>query len=393
MIGPHSTVTRANSLPNTCFRSSFEGFTPEITVELNEEIFWFRCSCPGLYQCSVTGLAFQMSGDGVVVYRVVPWDRRLLAQNGKQPAGPLFDIKCEQQSVRQLYLPHCEIYSTGACHFLSVAHVEDEGIELIPPQEVTQTHIIVNIERFSGFGIIRDADSPPEPVRALVLLFYRPPSSSDESSLLNVLLLPKNVVLQKVVHTRKKLVGDESYIEMASDCKLQPKGEYTLSTSPADDTVLVQPAVAEFDSDNYDNYLPSFQVILETALRRMRLFLRDSGQCSVWERRVRLSVSAVNQHRGPSGRNGPSHERLQEVRVSLIERVSVPVLKSLLDKLFEKKVIADLEMEEADGKQSRADRARFVIDTVRRKGEVASSEMIRILCEDDPFLCENLGLI
>lgn len=373
--------------------SSFEDFTPEITVELNEETFWFWCSCPGLYQCSVTGLVFQMTGDGVVVYRVVPWNRRLLAQHHKQPAGPLFDIKCEQQCVRRLYLPHCEIYSADECHFLSVAHVEDESIEFIAPQKFTETHVIISTERFSAFGITKDEDSPPEPVRALVLLFYRPPSSSDNSSLLNVLLLPKNVVLRDVVHSRKKLVGDETYIETSSHCKLQPKEEYALSTCPEDDTVLVQPAKAEFDSDSYDNFIPSFQVSLETAMRHMKLFLRDSSQRSVWERRVCLSVSAVNQHRRPSDRDGPSHQRLVEVRVGFIEGVSGPVLKSLLDKLFEKKVIADPEREEADGIQHRADRARFVIDTVRKKGEAASSEMIKILWEDDHFLCEKLGLI
>lgn len=392
-MAPHSTVTQAKSLPNMHFRSSFEDFTPEITVELNEETFWLRCSCPGLYRCRVTGLVFHMTGDGVVVYRVVPWNRSLLAQHHKQPAGPLFDIKCEQRSVRQLYLPHCEIYSTGGCHFLSVAHVEDEGIEFIAPQKVTMTHIIISITRFSEFGIIKDEESPPEPVRALVLLFYRPPSSSDNSSLLNVLLLPRNVVLRDVVHSRKKLVGDESYIETFSRCKLWPKEEYTLSTRPADDTVLVEPTEAEFDSDNYDNYIPSFQVSLETAMKHIQLFLKDSSQSSVWQKRVPLSVSAVNQQRSPSDRNGPSPERLLDVRIGLIDGVSGPVLKSLLDKLFDKKVITDSEREEAGGIQNRKDRNRFVIDTVRKKGEAASSEMIKILCEDDPYLCKNLGLI
>uniref|UniRef100_A0A671XAD6 CARD domain-containing protein n=1 Tax=Sparus aurata TaxID=8175 RepID=A0A671XAD6_SPAAU len=70
-----------------------------------------------------------------------------------------------------------------------------------------------------------------------------------------------------------------------------------------------------------------------------------------------------------------------------------PVLKSLLDKLFEKKVLTDPERESADEMQNRGDKARFVIDTVRRKGEAASSEKIEFLREVDPFLCEHIGLI
>ncbi|CAB1344199.1 unnamed protein product, partial [Coregonus sp. 'balchen'] len=63
-----------------------------------------------------------MEGEGEVLYRTVPWDRRLLAQSGKRPAGPLFNIDCPQKSVCQLHLPHCQIHSGGGCDFLSVAH-------------------------------------------------------------------------------------------------------------------------------------------------------------------------------------------------------------------------------------------------------------------------------
>uniref|UniRef100_A0A673AU62 CARD domain-containing protein n=1 Tax=Sphaeramia orbicularis TaxID=375764 RepID=A0A673AU62_9TELE len=84
--------------------------------------------------------------------------------------------------------------------------------------------------------------------------------------------------------------------------------------------------------------------------------------------------------------------RLLDVRSGFIDGVSEPVLKSLLDKLLVKRVVTDAEMDKVNGMQTRADKARLVIDTVRRKGEDASSEMIEILCELDPFLCENLDL-
>uniref|UniRef100_A0A671XD01 CARD domain-containing protein n=1 Tax=Sparus aurata TaxID=8175 RepID=A0A671XD01_SPAAU len=84
---------------------------------------------------------------------------------------------------------------------------------------------------------------------------------------------------------------------------------------------------------------------------------------------------------------------LKDIRSSFIEGISGPVLKSLLDKLFEKKVLTDSERESADDKHNREDKARFVIDTVRRKGEAASLEVIEFLREVDPFLCKHLGLI
>ncbi|XP_036935971.1 NACHT, LRR and PYD domains-containing protein 1b allele 3-like [Acanthopagrus latus] len=389
----NQTFRPSQSLPDMLLKSSFEEFTPDITVDEDDESYRFLCSCPGLYQCSVTGLVFHMEGEGDVVYRIVSWDRRLLAQHHKKPAGPLFDIKCQQKSVCRLHLPHCEIPSTAGCQFLSVAHLNDEGIEFIAPHKVTDTHVIINISGFSGYGNIKDDDSPCFPVQALVLLFYRPAYDPDLESLLNVLILPGNVSVRDVRRTRKSLVGDELYIETSSHCKLLPGQEYTLSTCPEDDSVLVQPTTAEFDSDNYDNYIPSFQVDLEKILKHIKLFLRDTNRHSVWERRVCLSSAGLTKSCGQSALNLPSHQKLFDIRSSFIEGISGPVLKSLLDKLFEKKVLIDSERESVDEMQNRGDKARLVIDTVRRKGEAASSEMIEFLCELDPFLCEHLGLI
>uniref|UniRef100_A0A8P4KT35 Caspase recruitment domain-containing protein 8 n=2 Tax=Dicentrarchus labrax TaxID=13489 RepID=A0A8P4KT35_DICLA len=385
----NKTFTRAKSLPDMLFKNSFEEFTPDITADENDESYRFQCSCPGLYQCSVTGLLFHMEGEGDVVYRIVPWDRRLLGQHHKQPAGPLFDIKCVQQSMCQLHLPHCEIRSTGGCGFLSVAHVNDDSIEFIVPHKITETRVIINITGFSAFGNVKDEDSPPDPVRALVLLFYRPPADPDLTSFLNVLLLPRNVVLRDVLRTRKRINKDENYIETSSYCKLHPKQEYKLSTCPEDDSVLVQPTEAEFDEESYVNYIPSFQVRLKTIIVNIKLLLRETKSShSVWEREVCLPSSAVKRCV-----QGSSDERLLDIWSSFIDGISGPVLKSLLDKLFEKTVLTDSERESADEIQNKSDKARFVIDTVRKKGEAAGSEMIDFLCEVDPFLSEHLGLI
>uniref|UniRef100_A0A8C9ZK52 Caspase recruitment domain family member 8 n=1 Tax=Sander lucioperca TaxID=283035 RepID=A0A8C9ZK52_SANLU len=390
---PNKTFTRAESLPDMLLKTSFEEFTPDITADESDETYRFQCSCPGLYQCSVTGLVFHMEGEGDVVYRIVPWNRRLLAQHHKKPAGPLFDIKCLQQSVCQLHLPHCEIRSTGGCDFLSVAHVNDEDIEFISPHRITETHVIINITGFSGFGNVKDEDSPPDLVRALVLLFYRPPADPELRSILNVLLLPRNVVLRDVLRIRKKLVGDESYIETSPHCKLHPQQEYSLSTCPEDDSVLVQPTEAEFDCDNYDNFFPSFQVRLKKLLTDIKLFLRDTNSShSVWEREVTLFPTVVRMPFVQNTVNLRPNDRLLDIRSSFIDGISGPVLKSLLDKLLEKKVMADSERESADSMKNTRDKARFVVDTVRKKGEAASSEMIEFLCEADPFLCEHLGL-
>lgn len=381
---------RRLSLPSMVLSSSFQEFTPEVTVGDLDEAYRFQSSGPGLYQCSVTGLVFDMETAGVVVYGTVPWNRRMLDRYHKKPAGPLFDITCVDKSVVQLHLPHCELRPTGGWHFLSVAHMEDDGsVEFIRPQKVTETHVVISITSFSPVGNVKDAESPPDPVRALVLLFLRPSAGPDLQALLNVLLLPKNVSLRDVQRTRKALVGDEIYIETSPHCKLRPQQVYALTTTP-EDSGRVQPKEAEFDEDSYDNCFPAFQVILTKVVTNLNLLLTDksSARC-VWEREVCLPSSRV---RGPPGPDPPPHHRLLTIRSGFINGISGPCLKSLLDKLLEKGAITEAELEEVGGIQVRADKARFVIDTVRRKSEDQMSAMMESLCELDPSLCSSIGL-
>ncbi|XP_039473527.1 NACHT, LRR and PYD domains-containing protein 1b allele 3-like [Oreochromis aureus] len=382
-------LTQATCSPDMKPKRSFEEFTPIIAADdSDDETYLFQCSSAGLYQCSVTGLVFVMKGEGDVVYRTVPWNRKLLDKHHKKPAGPLFDIKCQQQSVCQLHLPHCELISTAGGQSLKVAHVNDETIEFILPHQITESHVVINITGFSGYGNVKDEDSPPGPVQAMVLLFYKPPEELNFRSFLNVLLLPRNIVVHDVKNKRRELVGEEMYIDVPSKCILHPKQVYSLSTVPDDDLINIQPYEAEFDEE-YPNYsITTFQVILKTIITDINLSVtHQSSSSCVWEREVCLLPNRVR-----SMISSPN-KRLLNVRSSFIDRISGPVLSSLMDKLLEKGVMVDGDREEADAMQSRSDRARFVIDTVRRKGEAASSQMIEFLRELDAFLHRNLFLI
>uniref|UniRef100_A0A3B4X252 CARD domain-containing protein n=1 Tax=Seriola lalandi dorsalis TaxID=1841481 RepID=A0A3B4X252_SERLL len=83
---------------------------------------------------------------------------------------------------------------------------------------------------------------------------------------------------------------------------------------------------------------------------------------------------------------------LMSVRTQFISRVSEPVLRKLLDKLLERGVITDDEMESA-ATLNRPDKARVVIDMVRRKGSQASSALIAALYEEDSCLSAELLIL
>ena len=75
-------------------------------------------------------------------------------------------------------------------------------------------------------------------------------------------------------------------------------------------------------------------------------------------------------------------------------RVSDPVIKGLLDDLYDKEVFNTAEKESViQDKTNTTDWARWVIQTVINKGETASQIMIDCMKKKDKHLCITLGLI
>ncbi|KAG7234381.1 hypothetical protein INR49_004859 [Caranx melampygus] len=164
----------------------------------------FRCPGPGQFQCTSTGLVFVMDQEAELFYKTVQWDESLLQSVGKMAAGPLFSIRCPEDAVHQLHLPHCETKEGLHCDgLLSVAHITDDGISFIEPLEITDTHVIISVPHLSFFGLvwvkeqIRRFSNNMKPVCGQVLLFRRPNLTPRMQSL-NVLLLPNNVHLAEV---------------------------------------------------------------------------------------------------------------------------------------------------------------------------------------------------
>lgn len=84
-------------------------------------------------------------------------------------------------------------------------------------------------------------------------------------------------------------------------------------------------------------------------------------------------------------------KKLRSVRSQFVDGVSEAVLKQLLDQLLQRQVINEEENESANTK-CKADKARAVIDMVRRKGSEASSFFITHFCKLDPQLSKTLKL-
>ena len=85
---------------------------------------------------------------------------------------------------------------------------------------------------------------------------------------------------------------------------------------------------------------------------------------------------------------------LRRIRSEFVERVSGPVIKGLVDDLWQQKVFSTEEKDYViEDQKSKADQARRLIDMVMGKGERASQAMIDSMKKRDKHLCSTLGLM
>ncbi|XP_042273099.1 uncharacterized protein LOC121900682 [Thunnus maccoyii] len=302
IVLPHSLPLRGEAVTSeSSFVSREEteaNTTPvEITPEVHKDgdMFRLRCLQPGVFRCLETGLLLEGFGD--VVYQTVPWDVDFLSSKGLRPAGPLFRFTLLTGSFHRLHLPHCQLLSDGGQDLLRVAHATEDRVDFLTPGKVTGGHVVVDVSGFSCFGLVMPAASG-DAISGLVLLFSRLSDNVMLNSSLYVLLLPRNVVITQVMKEWKRRIGAE-YVEALPECELIPNQTYELDGQPV---TVVQPESAKFVNFNdYNNFLPSFEVQLEAEVRRVELKLRTkvslihligwllgSTQCAVWSRVVQL---------------------------------------------------------------------------------------------------------
>ncbi|XP_061829043.1 caspase a-like isoform X2 [Nerophis lumbriciformis] len=86
-------------------------------------------------------------------------------------------------------------------------------------------------------------------------------------------------------------------------------------------------------------------------------------------------------------------EELFKVRPVFAANVSLAVMEDILDDLLTNKVLSDGEREALlEGNPTRRNKARTLLDNVRRKGDAASWKMMDSLKKHDPELFKELGL-
>ncbi|XP_060776912.1 NLR family CARD domain-containing protein 3-like isoform X4 [Neoarius graeffei] len=358
-----------------------EVFIPELVKHGDDGgAYRFRCSRAGQFHCKLTNLGFEMKENGEVLYTVVSWDNGQLQGLGQfQPAGPLYNINCSEGSILYLHFPHCEIQTDHNQIELAVAHFIEGNVEIIQPLEITNTHVILEVQGLSLFGLIIKRIFGENPISAQVLLFYNEKTGKKERRReLNIHLLPGNVPVEEV----QKRHNYSTYIPFTSGCELTPGKKYRPLCEPHKS----EPEVEKFLCDYGPNYHITFAVILTTEVEVLTLGLSNEIGEEVWK--PRQVFLPVNSREAAPVVMDEGVEFVDKYRDTLIQRVA-SVLE-IADALLTKKII-NSEMYsviiEATTPQKKMRKLYRFLDS---GGRAAKAEFYKVLKEKELLVVNDL---
>ncbi|XP_053352825.1 uncharacterized protein LOC128524327 isoform X1 [Clarias gariepinus] len=338
----------------------------------------FLCSHAGRFYCKLTNLVFEMKGSGKVLYTFVSWDKSQLQGMGQfQPAGPLYNITCIEDSILYLHLPHCEIHTENNQIELAVAHITDDNVEILQPLKITNTHVILEVPGLSIFGLLRKWFFK-EPINAQVLLFYKENIGTQRKRKLHIHLLPGNVSVKQVQQQHQ----GNTYIPCSSICQLIPGKKYKPLCKP----YVSQPKVETFGCDFGPNYHPTFEVILNTEVEDLTLGLLDETDKEVWE--PRHVILTADKREADASEFIEGAEFLDKHSDKLIQRASS--VMEIADTLKTKEIISDEMYSEIGAENTNQHKMRKLYEFLHSAGKTAKAEFYAVLKEKQSCLVHDL---
>ncbi|KAF4079400.1 hypothetical protein AMELA_G00177560 [Ameiurus melas] len=379
------TCSTSTQKPETVHHSAdTEVFIPELDKQdhedRNSDAYRFLCSRAGHFQCKYTNLVFEMKEKGEVMYSIVSWDSSQLDGVGQmQPAGPLYDINCFEGSICNVHLPHCEIHSDKNQTELAVAHFSGGNVEIIQPLKVTDTHVIIDIENLSYFGLFKKMQHKEYPIRAQVLLFYKEITGNTKRSKLHMHLLPRNVPVKEL----QIQYQNNTYIETSAICHLTPGKIYRPYCKPYNH----QPTKETFDCEYGPNYHPTFEVLLNAEVEELTLGLLDEYDKEVWEpRQVFLTDGKREAVSAKMVKTGAVF--VDKHREMLIQRISS--VMEIADCLQSKNIITGEIYSTVSAEATSQEKMRALYRSLDSGGSAVKEEFYKILKVKQHFLVEDL---
>ncbi|XP_056466662.1 uncharacterized protein LOC130405542 isoform X3 [Gadus chalcogrammus] len=365
----------------------------------------------GTYECSATGLVFEVSEQALVRYSVLSWSEIAeFLPDSWRPAGSIWNVDVvnnDSSVLKFIHFPH-SLCLSGPEHELSfsVLLVKDGQASIKSKLDFTASHVKWPVSSLSKVGPITPSSLQGKH-HGRVLIYKEQKRKCRNDHIFRVFLSLNNDSEIKALE-EKVLENGEEWIKVAIPplCLLKEK-VYHLKSEPKGQIEEKNPGFTTAVLASKGSFVVHF-----SALERppFRLSLMDSD-CDepLWSATIReedwkgkksslpkMNQVANNRGRGEQsqGQKSSQSELLRKIRSQFVQGVSNPVIKGLLDDLYTLEVVGTEEKEFVmENQKIKTDMARCLIDMVIGKGETASRIMIDSMKVKDKYLCSDLGLI
>ncbi|XP_052660445.1 caspase recruitment domain-containing protein 8-like isoform X1 [Harpia harpyja] len=274
----------------------------------------------GTYQCSLTGLIFEVTGAVKITYSLLSWSKYAnLVEKPWIVGGPLFDVRCDSTpALTSIQFPHSLCLGDhGAGMAFKVLHVKGEGAAIEPSADYSASHVKWLVSSLSPVGPLIQSQEPVQYHGAVILykvvdehpsLSFRVYVATNNDSFIKD-------ISRAVKHSNKKFIK----IDKPPVCqKLLQKGKrYRLICEPEAE---ITPEEIEFVDGSLLKLKSYIEVYLEKPDDFTLSLVELESDATVWKARLRESDWIhYDQNKNEQKRSTVSNVKKRKPALSILE--------------------------------------------------------------------------
>ncbi|XP_051482411.1 uncharacterized protein LOC127387714 isoform X3 [Apus apus] len=204
----------------------------------------------GTYQCSLTGLIFEVTGAVKITYSLLSWSKYAsLVEKPWMVGGPLFDVRCDSApALTSIQFPHsfC-LGGDGAGMAFKVLHIKGQGAAIEPSVDYSASHVKWLVSSLSPVGPLLQGPEPLHYHGAVIL--YKVVDEHPSLSFRVYVATNNDSFIKEIEFVDGSLLKLKSYIEVY----LEKPDDFTLSLVELESDATVWKAkLRESDWIHYD---------------------------------------------------------------------------------------------------------------------------------------------
>ncbi|NXK09229.1 CARD8 protein, partial [Herpetotheres cachinnans] len=348
----------------------------------------------GIFQCSITGLSFEVKSAVTITYGYDTWTEHLSKADQKtwMPAGPLFHIEVQPGVVQTVHLPHFICLAGVNISLCSTAHFESGRMTLKRPTRLIAFSAVLENPSFSLLGVLwrkLRSNLNSLPMHSLVLIFQQ---LSAANTTLHLYLIPDDNSVKQAIEKQEKNWNSKLIPKPPPLSPLFFGCVYRVTSTKS--VVITPEAHLPFCYKSPEEQQLFVEIYIRNMAEEIGLLMTDTRNGTVvW----RASLRSGRSSRSIQGLICHSKSRvwyllgaafMKKHKTELCSRMSQ--LSTILLHLRDINVINSEEEEEVQGQSTHQRRNRALLELTEKKGLEAQEQLYCILQKKDPYLIADL---